>query len=99
MALPVAGANPDVDDISAVVAFGANRIGVMWSNQLDGTVYWAVHPDGAPPTTRRDRVAVRGNRLSADRITIKTIQADQAGRVFAAVKTSLDEAGAPKTSA
>src|SRR4051794_13240465 len=99
MVLPVAGANPDVDDISAVVAFGSNRIGVMWSNQLDGTVYWAVHPDGAPTTTWTGSVAVRGNKLSDDHINIKTIQADQAGRVFAAVKTSLDEvAGAASTS-
>src|SRR4051795_2181732 len=98
MVLPVAGANPDVDDISAVVAFGSNRIGVMWSNQLDGTVYWAVHPDGAPTTTWTGSVAVRGTKLSDDHINIKTLQADQAGRVFAAVKTSLDEAGAPKTS-
>jgi len=29
MALPVAGANPAPDDISAVVAFGSNRIGVL----------------------------------------------------------------------
>ncbi|MFL6133267.1 MAG: PKD domain-containing protein, partial [Nocardioidaceae bacterium] len=99
MVLPVAGANPDVDDISAVVAFGSNRIGVMWSNQLDGTVYWAVHPDGAPTTTWTGSVAVRGNKLADDHINIKTLQADQAGRVFAAVKTSLDEAGAPSTSA
>src|SRR3954451_1397565 len=99
MVLPVAGANPDVDDISAVVAFGGNRIGVMWSNQLDGTVYWAVHPDGAPTTTWTGGVAVRGTKLADDHVNIKTLQADQAGRVFAAVKTSLDEAGAAKTSA
>src|SRR4051794_9602509 len=99
MVLPVAGANPDVDDISAVVAFGGNRIGVMWSNQLDGTVYWAVHPDGAPTTTWAGGVAVRGTKLADDHVNIKTLQADQAGRVFAAVKTSLDEAGAAKTSA
>src|SRR3954453_19311587 len=99
MVLPVAGANPDVDDISAVVAFGGNRVGVMWSNQLDGTVYWAVHPDGAPTTTWTGGVAVRGTKLADDHVNIKTLQADQAGRVFAAVKTSLDEAGAAKTSA
>src|SRR3954447_6832629 len=99
MVLPVAGANPDVDDISAVVAFGGNRIGVMWSNQLDGTVYWAVHPDGAPTTTWTGGVAVRGTKLADDHVNIKTLQADQAGRGVAAGKTRLDQAGAAKTSA
>ena len=45
-AMPTAGANPAPDDISAVVAYGGNKVGVMWSNQIDETVYWAVHVDG-----------------------------------------------------
>ena len=45
--MPTAGANPAPDDLSAVVAFGRNKIGVLWSNQVDDTVYWAVHNDGA----------------------------------------------------
>ena len=91
MVLPVAGANPGVDDISAVVAFGSNRIGVLWSNQLDDTMYWAVHADNAPVSNWNGSVAVRGQKLADDHMSLKTIQADQAGRVFAAVKTSLDE--------
>ena len=95
--VPTTGStNPNVaqDDISALVAFGGNRVGVLWSNQKDGTVYWSVHADGAPPTTWAGGIAVRGNKLADDHLNIKSIQADQAGRVFAAVKTSLDQAGA-----
>jgi hypothetical protein len=95
--MPTTGsANPNVaqDDISALVAFGGNRVGVLWSNQKDNTVYWSVHADGAPRATWSGGIAVRGNKLPDDHLNIKSIQADQAGRVFAAVKTSLDQAGA-----
>jgi len=34
------------DDISSVIAFGGNRIGVMWSNENTATDYFAVHNDG-----------------------------------------------------
>jgi hypothetical protein len=35
----VDGSTVAPDDVSSAVAFGRNRIGVLWSNQLDGTVY------------------------------------------------------------
>jgi PKD repeat protein len=96
--LPVAGANPAFDDISAIVAFGRNRIGVLWSNQSDDTVYWAVHNDGAAPGDWRGMPAIRGNGQADDHLNIKALQADQAGRVFAAVKTSADDiAGTPSS--
>ena len=90
--MPVAGAQPAPDDISAVVAYDQNKIGVLWSNQLDDTVRWAVHRDGDPATTWSGSVARRGSRLADDHMNLKTLQADAVGRVFAAVKTSLDEA-------
>ena len=96
--LPVAGAHPSPDDISAVVAFNG-KVGVMWSNQLDDTMYWAVRADNSPVTTWSGGIAVRGSHQADDHINLKTLQADQAGRVFAAVKTSLDEEpGAPGSS-
>jgi hypothetical protein len=88
--VPVAGSTVSQDDISTVVAFGRNRIGLLWSNQLDGTVYWAVHDDGAARTSWRGSSAVRGNKLADDHLNIKAVQADASGRVFAVVKTSLD---------
>jgi hypothetical protein len=89
--VPVTGASPAPDDISAVVAFAKDKIGVMWSNQLDDTVYWAVHNDGQAADVWHGGVAVRGANLADDHMNLKTVQADPSGRVFAAVKTSLDE--------
>lgn len=99
--LPAAGADTlSPDDISAVVAFGANRIGVLWSNQTDDTMYWAVHRDGDDPGQWRGSVALRGKKQADDHINLKALLADQQGRVFAVAKTSLDElSGAPKSSA
>ena len=88
--VPVAGSTVAPDDISSVVAFGRNRIGILWSNQLEETVYWAVHDDGASRTSWRGSPAVRGNRQADDHVNIKAVQADTSGRVFAVVKTSLD---------
>ncbi|WP_446219651.1 PKD domain-containing protein [Micromonospora sp. IBHARD004] len=91
MVLPVPGTSVAPDDISAVVAFKRSKIGVMWSNHLDDTMYWAVHNDGEPATKWHGSVVVRGPKQADDHLNLKAIQADQAGRVFATVKTSLDE--------
>jgi hypothetical protein len=99
MVVPTAGSDVTPDDISAVVAFARNRIGVLWSNQLDGTVYWAVHTDGDAEGSWRGSVAIRGPNESDDHINVKTLQSDQAGRVYAAVKTNLDNAGSSPSSA
>ena len=97
--LPLAGAsNLDPDDISSVVAFRGDRIGVMWSNQVDSAMYFAIHNDGAAPTTWAERrIAVGGAGMADDHINLKTLQADTSGRVFAAIKTSLDDVGAPQS--
>jgi PKD repeat protein len=88
------GVNPDVapDDISAVVAF-RGRTGVLWSNQRDGNVYWSMHNDTDPRTTWTGRIARQGTDEADDHLNIKSLQSDQAGRVFAVVKTSLDTLG------
>jgi hypothetical protein len=98
--IPAAGNAPAPDDISSVVAFGKNKIGVLWSNQLDQSVYWAVHNDGDAVATWHAGVALKGNKQADDHMNLKSIQADPSGRVFAAVKTSADEvAGAVPTDA
>jgi hypothetical protein len=93
--LPATGATSlDADDISALVSFG-NAIGVMWSNQVASVVYFAIHNDGAAASTwQASRTAIQGPKSADDHINIKSLQADASGRVFAAVKTSLDDAGA-----
>lgn len=92
--IPVAGATSlDSDDISAIVAMDG-AVGVMWSNQAASAMYFAVHVDGSPASTwEASRTAIQGPKSADDHINLKSLQADGSGRVFAAVKTSLDEAG------
>jgi hypothetical protein len=96
--LPVTGATGlDPDDISSVVAFGGNRMLVMWSNQVTDTMYVAIHRDGDASTTWSGRIAIQSPKIADDHINLKTLDADTSGRVYATIKTSLDDAGAPQT--
>lgn len=88
--LPVEGTTVTGDDISSLVAFEGNRIGVMWSNQsASGTgFYFAAHVDGAADATWEvSRAAVQGPGSADDHINLKS---DRSGRVFAAIKTSYE---------
>ena len=91
--MPVAGATPAPDDISAVVAYGGNKIGVMWSNQKDESMYWAVHIDGQAATQWKGSQAIKGHGVADDHINLKSVQSDANGRVWAALKTSFDDVG------
>jgi len=94
---PVTGAsNLDADDISTLVAYNG-RIGVLWSNQNDSTVYFASHADGDPDATWDMNPALQGPHYADDHLNIKSLQADSSGQVFAAVKTSLNDVN-PSTS-
>ena len=98
--LPVADPNPAPDDISAVVAYGRNKIGVMWSDQVAGTVYWATRTDGTSSTAASSwnvQPAVQGKGQADDHLNLKTLQADTTGRVFAAVKTGLNDTSTDHT--
>ena len=94
--IPVSGAATlSSDDISTLVAYNG-KIGVMWSNQNDSTVYFAIHQDGAGDDAGSWTI---NNPLSQlgyadDHLNIKSLQADSSGQVFAAVKTSLNDLGA-----
>ena len=74
---------PGSDDLSAVIAFGGDKVGVLWSDQKDADAFhFAVHADGAPDTAwAYELVAVPGP--SDDHINLKT---DAAGRIYAVVK-------------
>ena len=95
-ALPATGSsNLNSDDLSSVVAFGGNKIGVMWSNQTDAAMYFAVHDDAQPDTTwTATRTALQGPRSSDDHINLKSVQSD-GGRIYAAIKTSLGDGPDP----
>jgi len=84
------------DDISSVVAFGPGKIGVMWSNQHDSAMYFAVHVDGASADAwDGSRTAIQGPNEADDHINLKSLQSDGSGRVFAAVKSSQTASAAP----
>ncbi len=88
------------DDISSVLAFQGDKIGLMWSNQQQKKFYFAVHLDGAADTAwQMDTVGIPGPPCSGDcgddHINLKSIQVDSTGRVFAAIKTSLTASNAP----
>ena len=98
--LPVNGTNVTSDDTSAVVAFDG-QIGVMWSNQIDDAMYFATHKDGDPDNAwQGSRAAIQGPKNADDHISLRSLQAaDSSGRVFAAVKTSLNDVPNPNPNA
>lgn len=92
--LPVAGSTGLLAvDISSAVAY-SGHVGVMWSNQGDMKMHFAVHQDGASDTAWTEVIAYG---LSADdHISLRSLSADPAGNVFAAVKGSFVNADEPQ---
>ncbi len=89
--IPATGAdNLTSDDIAALVAFDG-KIGVMWSNQNDSAMYFAYHNDGAADDQWVQNPALQGPGYADDHINLKSLQTDANGRVYAAVKTSLND--------
>lgn len=94
--LPVTSSAVSVksDDISSIIRFGGNKIGVMWSNQSKKITYFAVHQDSAGDKTWQTEEKALGGGVnctgpcSDDHINLK---ADASGRVYAAIKTSEDD--------
>jgi PKD repeat protein len=89
--LPNAAVDVTVDDNSALVAFGGNKMGIMWSNQGSShyAMWFAVHQDGASDASwSAGEQALSGGGSADDHINLKSLQADGSGRVFAATKTS-----------
>ena len=82
------------DDISSLIAFGGNRVGLMWSNQDNWTFGFAIHSDGQADNVWTLETALSGTGLSDDHINLK---ADSDGRVYAAVKTSKSSSSQPLT--
>jgi hypothetical protein len=82
------------DDISSVVSFGGNRIGIMWSDQNDDQMKFAVHHDSTSSDTSWSgpEVAASGSNIADDHINLK---AEANGRVYAATKTSASGGSSP----
>ena len=97
--LPVKGAGTlTSDDISTLVAYDG-RIGVLWSNQNEESVYFASHRDGDGTAVWSVQTALSGPKYADDHLNIKSLEADSSGRVFAAVKTSVNDLGGTASSA
>ena len=96
--LPSPDAAVTIDDNSAVVAFGGDKVGVMWSNEstTNDAMFFAVHADGQPDTAwSTSERALQGPDSADDHMNLKSLQVDASGRVFAAVKTSFTTSTAP----
>ena len=82
---PLVLASVSSDDVSSVIAFGGNKVGVMWSDQNGDRDLFAVHADSAADDVWTIETALQGPGMADDHINLK---ADSTGRIFAAVKTS-----------
>jgi hypothetical protein len=89
--LPRQSGSAASDDISAILAFGGDRIGVLWSDQEDDRFFFSVHRDGHADGDWEPRetalVDAGGESIADDHINFATC--DATGRLFAAVKTSM----------
>jgi hypothetical protein len=77
------------DDISSVVAFGGDRIGVFWSDQVRDEFGFRIHHDGADPAVW-DSVEIvdKGVGYADDHIHLT---ADSSGRIYAITKNAYDQ--------
>ena len=78
------------DDIAAVIAY-EDHVGVMWSDQTDGAMYFAEHANGAPDDAWSVSAAIQGPALADDHMNLKSLRRDPAGLVFAIIKTSRND--------
>jgi hypothetical protein len=78
----------DEDDISSIIAFGGNKIGVFWSDQTRWEFGFRVHQDGDPATSWGSvEVVIAGDGVSDDHVNLA---ADATGRVYAVTKDAAD---------
>jgi hypothetical protein len=72
------------DDISSVIAFGNNKIGVFWSDQNRWNFGFRIHQDAdAPGTWGATEVVVSGTGISDDHVNLAR---DASGQVYAVTK-------------
>ncbi|HWC69299.1 MAG TPA: DNRLRE domain-containing protein [Acidimicrobiales bacterium] len=84
------------DDISSLISFGNNRIGLLWGNQSHDAWYFSVHTDSAPDTTWvASRQVFAGPDEADDHLNVATLLAADDGRIFVAVKTSHNSSNEP----
>ena len=88
-AFELPGARPVADDDTAAILAYGDRIGVLWSNQLESAVYFASHRDGREPTAwTKPRAVLKGPGSADDHISARALEGPDGPTVFALVKTS-----------
>ncbi|MGH2427390.1 MAG: hypothetical protein ACRDGV_00690 [Candidatus Limnocylindria bacterium] len=86
---PVDGTMVAADE-SAIISY-ASRVGVVWTNQNEDAVYFATHPDDAPDDAwNATSTVVQGLKNADDHLSVRALEGDESGRLFVAVKTSLE---------
>jgi len=87
--LPVQGNSTSNDDISSIIAFDGNKIGICWSNQQDKKNYFAIHLDSDADNVWQPKETALGDgsaALADDHISIKT---SSDGIIYGITKASL----------
>lgn len=79
------------DDLSAVITFNGS-VGVLWSDQQSSAFRFAIHNDADPDGVWRVEDALNGPLVADDHVNLKQLVGDPQGRIFAAVKTSANDA-------
>jgi hypothetical protein len=96
--LPGQGNDTDPDDISTLVAFGGNKIGILWSNQKDSANYFMVHRDGDADEVWQPRETALSvpalGAVAEDQLNLKAA-CDANGNIYAAAATNLSGSSKP----
>ena len=88
-ALPADESQVTTDDGAQAFAYGPARVGLLWSNRGAGHMNFVSHRDGDPDDTWSvTKQAVSGRGLASGQFKVI---ASSDGRVFAAVRTALDD--------
>lgn len=80
------------DDIASIIAFD-EKIGIFWSNQGKGALYFRTHRDKDPADEwKKCETVIKGDFVADDHINLAL---SDDGRIFAVTKTSVDDAKDP----
>jgi len=87
--LPVAGTS--VGPGVAVLVTHGPRMGLVWTNQAEGAVYFTSHADGeAPGAWDPTTTILQGTQQADNHITARSLDGPDGPSLFVVVKTSLD---------
>jgi hypothetical protein len=89
--LPLDGTRVLSQDIAAVIAF-EDKIGIGWTNQRVGAIYFAVHRVGEPTDAWTGETVIDGGRVADNHLNMAV---DGEGRVYLATKTSNNRGSQP----